>query len=133
MQDESKQISDGTWWIILGVALFVDVLEFVLVFIPVVGEILSEFVDWVAFGGLWLSFKMLGVNYSGKNRTMFIGVLVGMIPVINDILPEITVSVWYIRKGYKKQQKALVEQNKNNLIEMQKTQNQQMANMGKAA
>jgi hypothetical protein len=133
MSNEPKEISDGTFWTLFGIALFLDILELALVLLPGVGEILSEFVDWISFGALWWWCKMNELNYPGKNRTLIIGALVGMIPVINDFLPEITLSVWYVRKGYKKQQKALAEQKKNNLTGMQKTQNQQMTNMKKVA
>jgi hypothetical protein len=133
MSNEPKEISDETWWTALGIGLFVDVLQLVLILLPLVGEILAEFIGWIAFGSWkwWTSAN--GINYPGKNKTFIIGLIVGLIPVINDVLPEFTMTIWYTRKGYKKQQKALAEQNKNNLIEMQKAQNQQMVNVRKVA
>jgi hypothetical protein len=136
MANEPKEISDGTWWIWFGISIFVYVLGLLLLMIPVAGEILSEFLDWISFGALALWCHMSGVNYTGKNKTLIFGAIVGMIPVINDILPEMAVSIWYIRKGHKKQQKVSAEtkvQEKNNVAEMQKYQGQQNSNLKKAA
>ena len=130
MANEQKEISDGTWWIALGVALFIDVLELILVLLPVVGEILAELIDWSAFAGFWLWLKTKGVEYNGKKRTMIIGAIIGVIPVVNNILPELTWTIWQIRKGYKKQQRALAQQKQNEVIAMQK---QQTSNFRKAA
>jgi hypothetical protein len=136
MQNEPKQISDGTWWLWFGIGLFVWVLGLTLLLIPVAGEILSEFLDWISFGALALWCNMNNVAYPGKNRTMWIGVIVGMVPVLDDIIPDLLISIWFIKRGHKKQQKALTEaksQEKNNLVEMQKVQNQKTSDLKKAA
>jgi hypothetical protein len=103
MQDELKEINEGIWWVMLSIAFFVDLLELVLVLLPGVGEILSEFLDWTAFAGFYIWMNHLGIKYPGKNKGMLIGFVVGMIPIINDFLPEITLTIWFIRRNHKRQ------------------------------
>ena len=136
MEDEPKEIDDGKWWMWFGTSLFVWVLGFLMLLLPAAGEILSEFIDWASFGALAMWCKMNGVEYVGKNRTLIIGAAVGMVPILDDIIPDMLISVWFIRRGYKKKRREMAQAKADQekaQAEMKKTQNQQIVNMKKAA
>lgn len=81
-----SKISMGMWMVLIGIAAFFDVLEFIFAFGVVIGTIIDAF----AFATFWLIFKMNGEKYSGK--TMMAGAIVGFIPFIN-MLPECTATI----------------------------------------
>jgi hypothetical protein len=84
MPDAPKKsnIEKGTWMLLIGIALFFDLLKLI--------PILDEFVDMIAFATFWLIFKMHGETYS-KNW-MLGGFILGLIPIVN-MLPECTATI----------------------------------------
>lgn len=91
MQDKPKQFDAGKWWIKIGVAIFFDVVKWLLLLIPVIGEILGEFADIIFFCTFWLWFKMDGASYS-KN-TLIAGAVIGAIPILGELIPEWTLAI----------------------------------------
>jgi hypothetical protein len=85
-----SKIGPGTWMILIGIALFFDVLEAIMSLIPILGEIIAMSIDGIAFATFWLIFKINNEKYSRK--TMIAGAIIGFIPIIN-ILPECTVTI----------------------------------------
>lgn len=85
-----SKISTGTWMILVGIAVFFDVLEAGISLIPFLGEIIAEGIDVFAFATFWLIFKTHGEKYS--KGTMLTGAIIGFIPIIN-MLPECTVTI----------------------------------------
>lgn len=88
--EANTKIGTGTWMILIGLALFFDVLEAAVGWIPAVGQILSTFIDMFAFATFWLIFQLNGETYSKK--TILVGFLIGFIPIIN-MLPECTATI----------------------------------------
>ena len=91
MADEPKKIKLGMWWTMIGVALLFDVIKWLLLLIPVAGEVLGDLADIPFFAIFWLWFKIEGSSYS-KN-TLVIGAIFGAIPVIGEIIPEWTLAI----------------------------------------
>lgn len=81
-----SKISMGMWMVLIGVAGFFDLLEFVFAF----GVIVGTLIDMFAFATFWLIFKMNGETYSKK--TMIAGAVIGFIPFVN-MLPECTATI----------------------------------------
>ncbi len=91
MADAPQQINTGNWFIKIGVAIFFDVVKWVLLLIPVAGEIIGELADFVFLATFWLWFKIEGHSYSKSNLVG--AAIVGAIPVIGEIIPEWTLSI----------------------------------------
>jgi len=90
------RIGQITMWLMLGVALFIDVIEFLLtaIGIGVVVDWLTWVVSWLIFP-IWFIIK--GASYS-RNKKLFrgtlLGMLIGLVPVLNA-LPELTATIWF--------------------------------------
>lgn len=91
MEEQKKSnIGKGTWMILIGTAIFFDVIEALISLIPILGEIIAMAIDALAFATFWLIFKMNDHEYS--RRAFLGGFIVGFIPIIN-MLPECTLSI----------------------------------------
>lgn len=79
MEDNKKEISSTTKWLMLGVAIFFDVVS-LLSLIPVAGWILGFFVWLFAFMTFWTWFMMYDINIIGfKNPKKLVGTAIGSI------------------------------------------------------
>lgn len=68
MDEETRQnkISGATAFLMLAVAIFFDVIQFLLEFIPVVGTILNKFISVIAGLTFWLWLTLKGVESRRK-------------------------------------------------------------------
>lgn len=87
---ESKEIQTTQWVLIGTMALFFDVIQIGVNFIPVVGWILSPMVTIFGWLVLWLSLKLKGVNILTKTTAIFS--FSEFIPIFNS-LPTLTAIV----------------------------------------
>jgi hypothetical protein len=91
---EENQITNTTKMLMLGVAMFFDASQFVINFLPVLGQVLSIFIGIFAQMTFWLWFKIKGVSYNSSKRlaAFATGFIVGLVPIL-DALPELTLEV----------------------------------------
>jgi hypothetical protein len=101
-QSENKNISYriGILGILflLGFAFSLDLMEAILsLLIPGVGGYIKDFASYIIFPFLFWIFKIpfwKGNKRIQKMSTMIIGALIALIPVVSDVLPELTISVF---------------------------------------
>lgn len=93
-EEQENQLSKITIGLMMVVALFYDLVQFGVNFIPAIGQIASALVAILAFCHFFLWFKMHGVSFVGikKILTMGAGFLIELIPVLN-MLPGWMVAV----------------------------------------
>jgi hypothetical protein len=89
-----KEIANSTLFLMLGVALFYDIVQFVLDLIPIAGWILAEFIALFAFLTFFVWFKLYGRSFTSPKRfsAMAVGSIIEMVPILNG-LPGWTVAV----------------------------------------
>lgn len=119
-----SKISTGTWMVLIGIAIFFDVLEALISLIPILGEIIAMAIDGLAFATFWLIFKMNGEKYSKK--TMIAGAIIGFIPIIN-MLPECTVTIVKLYLDAKAKNALAKAHRANNVVKMTPKGDQQKA------
>jgi len=92
--NSGEKIGDTTLVFMLIIAGFYDLIQFLISFIPVLGEILSMLISIFAFMTFYVWFKMYGMNFMTPKRaaTMGGGFLIELIPVV-DMLPAWTCAV----------------------------------------
>ena len=80
--------------LMISVALFFDTIQFLLEFIPILGQILSSLIALVAFGTFYLWFKMHGLNFATPKRAGILGggFIIELIPFLNA-LPTWTLAI----------------------------------------
>lgn len=105
MEENNKsEISPGTKWAMLGVAIFFDVLSLVIL-IPVIGWVAGWIVWIFAFGTLWTWFMMNGVNIFGfrNPKKLFASILAAFIEVVPEIgaFPSWTFLVLWLTRAEK--------------------------------
>ena len=90
----APQISSIWAFIMVGVALCFDAIVFFINLIPILGQIISPIIGFIAYMTFFLWFKLKGVDMMKFKRiaTMGTGFLISIIPILN-MLPEITISV----------------------------------------
>jgi hypothetical protein len=93
MEKEGK-LSTGISALLIGVAITFDFAQFLIGFIPVLGQIIGWFISATAGFTFWLWFRLLGISFSRKKRgvTLAVGGVVEMIPFLN-MLPVWTSAV----------------------------------------
>jgi hypothetical protein len=101
-----SNIGIGTWMVLIGIALFFDLLEDF--FFPI-----AFLIDPIAFAIFWLIFKMNGEKYSKK--TMIAGAIIGFIPIVN-MLPECTVTIVKLYIDAKAKNALAKRQEQNNVL-----------------
>jgi hypothetical protein len=91
---EKHSITTTTKILMVGTAIFFDVVQLLVNFIPGIGQVLAVLVNIFAQMTFWLWFTMKGVKYnSGKRLGAFLGgFLLELIPIL-DALPGITIEV----------------------------------------
>ena len=96
MQNET-QIKDTTAILMIGTALFFDLLQAIIGWIPIVGNILADAMSIFIFLTFFLWFWMNGIKMVTPKRltSMIGGGLVEMIPYLN-LLPAWTLVVVYL-------------------------------------
>ena len=96
MQEE-KEIKDVTMFLMIGTALFFDVVQIVIGWIPVFGNVLSMCVSLFAFMSFFLWFYMYGIRMITPKRlfTMIGAGIIEMIPYV-DLLPAWTLTVIFL-------------------------------------
>ncbi len=92
-----SQIKDTTAILMIGTAIFCDLLQALIGWIPVVGNILADILSFVIFCGFFLWFMMNGIKMITPKRLSAIvgGGLIEMVPYIN-LLPAWTGVVIYL-------------------------------------
>lgn len=92
-QTQPNQLKDTTATLMIGTALFFDVLMGLINFIPFLGQILSSMVGIFAGLTFWLWFRMSGIKFTfKKSATLGAGFAISLIPVLN-MLPALTFAV----------------------------------------
>jgi hypothetical protein len=79
-------IGSGTLILMVMMSVFVDCVQFLLDWVPVVGWLLNIILDAVVLGIYWLWFKMKGVNFSqgGAPAVSFVvGALLDLVPFVS--------------------------------------------------
>ncbi len=96
--DEPK-IKESQKWLMLGVAIFFDIVIALINLIPAVGQALSFFAGIFAFMTFWLWFKMNGMKFSSPKKAgaMIGGSIIEIIPVLNA-LPAWTATILYLTR-----------------------------------
>ena len=94
---ERREITKITMGLMVGVALFYDVIQAGLDLLPFVGWILSPLVSIPAFLTFYIWFKIYGRNFMTPKRALAMGagVIIEMIPILN-ILPGWTIAVLFL-------------------------------------
>lgn len=93
MEDNKPKISNNTKWLMLGVAIFFDVLQWILVWV-----VMDWVVVWIAAPTFILWFLMVGKRFSLRQIVAFSGgTLVEGIPVLGD-LPVWTGLILYLTR-----------------------------------
>jgi hypothetical protein len=94
MNSEEEQIKGMTLVFMLVVAGFYDLIQFLISFIPILGQVISMLISVFAFLTFYLWFKTYGMNFMTPKRalTMGGGFLVELIPIL-DMLPAWTATV----------------------------------------
>ncbi len=94
---EKHSITTTTKILMVGTAIFFDVLQILVTLIPGIGPILAFFVNIFAQMTFWLWFHIKGVKYNSSKRLGAVvgGFLIELIPFLN-VLPGITVQVLII-------------------------------------
>jgi hypothetical protein len=87
----------GTLFLV-GFAFSLDLIEAILsLFIPGVGGYIKDFASYIIFPFLFWFFKIpfwKGNKRIQKMSTMIIGAIIALIPIVSDVLPELTISVF---------------------------------------
>jgi hypothetical protein len=87
------RISAATGAFMLIMALLFDFLQFIVGFIPVIGQVIGTVLGAAAGGTFWFWFKIKGVElWNKKGATLGLGALVEVIPVLG-MLPAWTLAV----------------------------------------
>ena len=96
--ENKPQISEATKWLMLGTAIFFDVVSLVSL-IPFVGWVLGWLVWLFATMTFWLWFKMAGMNFSKPKNVLGLagGSVMEMIPYLNA-LPIWTATILYLTR-----------------------------------
>lgn len=108
MENEERKINKETAFIMVGVALFIDLIVILLNFIPGPGWIIIWLVNVIVWSTFYIWFKVKGVSFSTSRRALSLGggLLIEMIPII-DILPAWTMAVvLIIRSSWKEDKEA---------------------------
>lgn len=96
-QNKPKTLPKHTIGLMIAVALLYDGIQALLQIIPLMGQILSTFVGFFAFGTFYLWFKFKGFKFATVKRAGALGggFILELIPFINA-LPIWTLSVLLI-------------------------------------
>jgi len=90
---KTTKISYAAAFFLIGTAIIIDALQFIIGYIPILGQIVGGLMTIGATFGFWLWFKILGVKFSKKqNMGRVIGIIIEYIPVVN-MLPTWTLTV----------------------------------------
>ena len=97
MKKEKKAIPDMIAMLMIGTALFFDVIQIIIGWIPVVGNAIADIFSLFAFLTFFLWFMMYGIKMISPKRlaAMATGGLLEMIPYLN-LLPAWTGVVVYL-------------------------------------
>jgi len=99
------------------IALLFDCLQFILNFIPVMGQVVSWFITFFAFSIFTVFFALLGVNYfSGKKASAKIisflsSAVIELVPIVNA-LPAMTLGIIGILVAVRYEDKAMATANR---------------------
>jgi hypothetical protein len=101
MDNGESKINESQKWLMLGVAIFFDIISLINL-IPIIGWVIGWFVWIFAFMTFFLWFKMNGMSFSRpKNLFSFIGgSAIELIPILN-ILPAWTATILYLTRAQK--------------------------------
>ncbi len=103
-EDESQKIGLGSIYLMIGTALFFDLIIFLINLIPVIGQIISIVIGGMAYIVFFLWFMMKGVKLMTGKRiaAMGSGLVISLIPLVN-MLPAITgsvaITIWTTKKS----------------------------------
>lgn len=91
---KEPKISKETAWMMITVAIFFDLISFLINLIPIVGQVISIAIPIVAYPTFFLWFMLKGVKLMTTKRiaAMGGGFVVEVIPLVN-MLPGVTASV----------------------------------------
>ncbi|TAL48821.1 hypothetical protein EPN83_03460 [Patescibacteria group bacterium] len=94
---ERKEISNGTMWLMVSVALLYDVVGGGIQLLPIVGQMVYWIIWIFAFLTFYLWFKIYGRSFLSPKRTLAMGAgaIIEIIPVLS-ILPGWTVAVIFL-------------------------------------
>jgi len=111
MDDHPKRITNITAGLIIGTALFIDIIIAILAWIPYVGWIINIAVGWFAFMSFWLWFKLKEISLASlKKKIAMAGLnIVGLLPFLG-VIPGWTLSVILIIIWSRVEDKALSEE-----------------------
>lgn len=90
MSEQDVRINGFHKYALLSVAFAVDFLQFIFVFIPVIGIFLSSILTVVMRIVFWVWLRILGVGFADKSNRYFVNVsmtIVEMLPLLNNIIP----------------------------------------------
>lgn len=108
MGNNSSKISKGAAVIMVCVAIFIDIAQFLLNFIPGPGWIIIWIVNAIVWSTFYIWFRSKGVNFSGtkKSRNLATAFVFELIPIL-DALPGWTVAITLtIRSVWKEEKEA---------------------------
>ena len=88
-----SKISYTAAFCLVGVAIIIDLMQFLIGIIPIVGQIIGVLITFIATFSFWLWFKLLGVPFDRKQSLRFLGgSIIEFIPILG-MLPAWTVVV----------------------------------------
>jgi len=106
---EQKEISNTTLALMISVAIFFDVLQFIIGLVPIAGQYISVMVTIIALPTFYLWFKIYGRSFMSPKKVMALGcgTIIELIPILN-ILPGWTVAVIFL-VGIERAEKAAIK------------------------
>ncbi len=86
-------MNDSTKFLMMMTAILIDVLQGIITFIPIAGQIINSLITPCAGFMFWLWFKLHGIPFN-KKRTSWLmgGFIIELIPLLN-VLPTWTLAV----------------------------------------
>jgi len=88
-----SKISYTAAFCLVGVAIIIDLMQFLIGIIPIVGQIIGVLITFIATFSFWLWFKLLGVSFDRKQSLRFLGgSIIEFIPILG-MLPAWTLVV----------------------------------------
>ncbi len=91
---------------LLSVAFAVDFLQFIFVFIPILGLFLSTILTVFARIVFWVWLRILGVGFADKSNRYFLNIAVlsvEILPFLNNVIPGWGVGTFFIIRQVEKE------------------------------
>lgn len=91
---DQKKLTKIVIFLMVSLAIVFDLINFLINFIPIIGQIISIFVSIVGYSIFIIWFMLKGIKLTTKKRaaSMGIGCIIELLPLVN-MLPAMTASV----------------------------------------